>query len=96
MNEAKVRERQARGERAEALLRNELLNDAFEHLETQFIDAWKNSPVSDTDSRERLYQLCQNLSAVRGYLQSVVTDGKLAKSQLDELQSRPRNHIKRI
>lgn len=96
MNEAKARERQARGERAAALLRNELLKDAFEYLEDQFIDAWKNSPVSDTDSRERLYLLCQNLSALKGYLEGVVNDGKLAKSALDELQSRPRNHIKRI
>jgi hypothetical protein len=77
-----------RGERASALLRNELLNEAFENLEEDFIQAWKHSPVNDSQNRERLYMLCQNLSALKGYLEGIVTDGKLAKAQLDELQNR--------
>jgi hypothetical protein len=77
-----------RGEKAAALLRNELLQEAFSQLETDFIQAWKASSVEDSQNRERLYMLCQNLSALRGYLEGVVTDGKLAKAQLDELQNR--------
>jgi hypothetical protein len=77
-----------RGERASALLRNELLNEAFEKLEEDFIQAWKHSPVNDSQNRERLYMLCQNLSALKGYREGIVTDGKLAKAQLDELQNR--------
>lgn len=88
MNEGKVRESMERGERAAALLRNELLQEAFSQLETDFIQAWKASSVEDSQNRERLYMLCQNLSALRGYLEGVVTDGKLAKAQLDELQNR--------
>ena len=88
MNEGKVRESMERGEKAAALLRNELLQEAFSQLETDFIQAWKASSVEDSQNRERLYMLCQNLSAVRGYLENVVTSGKLAKSQLDELQNR--------
>jgi hypothetical protein len=88
MNEGKVREQMDRGERASALLRNELLNEAFENLEEDFIQAWKHSPVNDSQNRERLYMLCQNLSALKGYLEGIVTDGKLAKAQLDELQNR--------
>jgi|TARA_R100001463_G_scaffold67700_1_gene121179 hypothetical protein len=88
MNEGKVRESMERGEKAAALLRNELLQEAFSQLETDFIQAWKASSVEDSQNRERLYMLCQNLSALRGYLEGVVTDGKLAKAQLDELQNR--------
>lgn len=77
-----------RGEQAAGLLRNEILQEAFENLENEFILAWKQSSVEDSQNRERLYMLCQNLSAVRGYLENVVTSGKLAKSQLDELQNR--------
>ena len=44
--------------------------------------------MDDSQNRERLYMLCQNLSALRGYLEGVVTSGKLAKAQLDELQNR--------
>lgn len=88
MNEGKVRESMERGEKAAALLRNELLQEAFNQLESDFIQAWKASSVEDSQNRERLYMLCQNLSALRGYLEGVVTDGKLAKAQLDELQNR--------
>lgn len=88
MNEGKVRENMERGEKAAALLRNELLQEAFSTLEQDFMQAWKVSPVEDSQNRERLYMLCQNLSALQGYLESIVTGGKLAKSQLDELQNR--------
>jgi len=44
--------------------------------------------VEDSQNRERLYMLCQNLSAVKGYIENVVSSGKLAKSQLDELHNR--------
>ena len=60
----------------------------LQQLESDFIQAWKHSSVNDSQNRERLYMLCQNLSAVQAYLEKVVTDGKLAKSQLDELQNR--------
>lgn len=88
MNEGKAREDVSRGEKAASLLRNEILQEAFQTLEQDFIQAWKNSSVDDSQNRERLYMLCQNLSALRGYLEGVVTSGKLAKAQLDELQNR--------
>lgn len=88
MNEGKARESIERGEKASSLMRNEILQEAFESLETEFIQAWKHSDVNDSQNRERLYMLCQNLSAVKGYLAKVVTDGKLAKAQLEELQNR--------
>ncbi len=88
MNEGKVRDNMERGEKAAALLRNELLQEAFSTLEQDFMQAWKVSSVEDSQNRERLYMLCQNLSALQGYLESIVTGGKLAKSQLDELQNR--------
>jgi|TARA_R110000796_G_C14315975_1_gene407181 hypothetical protein len=88
MNEGKARELVDRGEKAAALIRNEILEEAFTSLETEFIQAWKHSSVEDSQNRERLYMLCQNLSAVKGYIENVVSSGKLAKSQLDELHNR--------
>ena len=37
MNEGKAREAVLRAEKAEALLRNELLTEAFDYLESQFV-----------------------------------------------------------
>lgn len=88
VNEGKARDKMARGAKAETLLRNEILRDAFEYLETEFTQAWKRSPIEDSASRERLYMLCQNLDALKGYINRVVEDGKLAKAALEELQNR--------
>ena len=57
-------------------------------LETQFTVAWKQSALSDKEARENLYMLCQNLAALKGYIESVVEDGKLANAALKELQNR--------
>jgi|TARA_S200002703_G_scaffold157273_1_gene164712 hypothetical protein len=86
MNEGKTRQRQARAEKAAALLRNELFVEAFEFLDEQFVDAWKTSGIDDEEAREKLFQLMQALNAVKGYFQSVVEDGKLAQAQLDEFK----------
>jgi len=86
MNENKVRQRQDRSAKAEALLRNELFIEAFEYLDEQFVEAWRTSSVGDEEAREKIFQLMQALAAVKGYFQSVVEDGKLAKAQLDEFK----------
>ena len=86
MNEGQAREKVERSAKAQALLRNEILQDGFAHLEEQFIEAWRGSQIADTESRERVYQLLQNLDALRGYFQSVIEDGKLAQMQLDEVK----------
>ena len=87
MNEGKIREKIDRGTKAEVLLRNELLREAFDYLESEFISAWKQSSVQDTQARERLYLLCQNLSALQDYIKNVVEDGKLAKATLQVLKT---------
>ena len=88
MNEGKAREDMARAEKAEAVLRNEIFIESFDYLEKEFTQAWKKSAVGDSEARERLYMLCQNLEALKGYIYKVVEDGKMAKAALQELQSR--------
>jgi hypothetical protein len=86
MNEGKLREQQDRAAKAEVLLRDPLLLEAFETLDAEFLRAWRQTSVDDTAARERIYMLCQSLEAVRGHLTKVVTDGKLAKLQLEQLK----------
>ena len=68
MNEGKARQDMARADKAEAVLRNEIFIESFEYLEDEFTQAWKQSALKDTDARERLYMLCQNLEALKGYI----------------------------
>lgn len=88
MDKHKLRDKQARAEKAASLLRHELFVEAFDYLDTQFIEAWKSSEVADSETRERIYNLSQALNAVRGYFQSVVEDGKLAEAQIEDLKRR--------
>ena len=75
----------ARAAQAEALLRNELLQDAFTGLEMQFMDAWRLTQVRDTDARERLWQAVNVVGKVQDALRVHVNNGKLAQRQLEAI-----------
>jgi hypothetical protein len=82
-----------RAAQAEALLRNELLQEAFTGLERQFMDAWRLTQVRDTDARERLWQAVNVVGKVQDALRGHVNNGKLAQRQLDVIANNipPRN-----
>ena len=82
MNEAKARQELDRATRAEALLQNPLIKEAFEELEKEFVEAWKGSSIGDSQNREHIYQLLQALEALKGHFSKVLQDGKLAKERL--------------
>src|SRR5215470_8430256 len=82
-DEIKLNADAARGAQAEALLRNELLQEAFTGLEKQFIDAWRLTQVRDTDARERLWQAVNVVGKVQDALKTHVNNGKLAQRHLE-------------
>jgi hypothetical protein len=77
-----------RGAQAHALMQHDLLQEAFARLEADYIAAWRASPARDTDGRERLWQAVNVVGLVRSHLVKIVSDGKLAQRQLDELAGR--------
>ena len=70
-----------RSEHAQALLRDELLNEAFDQVIETYLDLWRNSDPNDQDTREQAYQLVRAVDLVRGHLVSVVETGKLMREQ---------------
>jgi hypothetical protein len=88
MTEDKLQASMTRGARAEALLKNELLQETFVTLERDYIEAWKTSSARDTDGRERLWQAVNVVGKVRDHLVKVANDGKLARRHLNELISK--------
>lgn len=81
MSEGKLMAEQARGERAAALLRDPLIEEAFDALEDKYVSGWKDS--SSTERRETLFQMYQALMVVRGHLTEVVETGNLAKLEIN-------------
>ncbi len=77
-----------RAARAEALQRDELLGEALDTLERDYVTAWRATPARDTDARERLWQAVQVVAKVRDHLAQVVAGGKLAQRELNELAAR--------
>ncbi len=85
MDEIKLGQAQERGVRAVALLENGLLREAFQYLESEYLQAWRSTKVLDTTSRERLWQAVQILGIIQEHLKSHVTHGRIAAADLRRL-----------
>jgi hypothetical protein len=79
-----------RGARAQRLLDDDLLKEAFETLDRDYVKAWRETAARDTDARERLWQAVQIVGRVRDHLVTVVNGGKLAQRELNEIAGRKR------
>ena len=88
MSDDKLQDAIGRGARAERLLADELLQEAFAALEADYLKAWKVTAARDTDARERLWQATQVLGKVRDHLVAIANNGKLAQRELDDLQEK--------
>ncbi len=88
MSDDKTRDAINRAARAEALLNDELLSSAFATIEAEYVKAWKTWPAKDTDGRERLWHAVNVVGKVRDHLATVLTNGKMAKADLERMTSR--------
>ncbi|WP_024514564.1 hypothetical protein [Bradyrhizobium sp. Tv2a-2] len=84
-DESRLREAAAKAARAQELLDNELLADAFESLEKTYIAAWRVTTIDDSAGREKLFVAINIIGKVRDHLASVVANGRLAEAELKEL-----------
>ena len=73
------------GARAEQLLDNELLTEAFAALEAGYVSAWRATAIDDLNGREKLFLAINVVGKVRDHLGAVVANGKLAEAELKEL-----------
>ena len=78
----KTREIIAKGKRAEELLEEPLIVEAFEEIERAYIDGWKSSKARDAEGREQLFLAINILNNVREHLKAAIRDGKLEKATL--------------
>jgi hypothetical protein len=77
-----------RAARAEALQRDELLSEALEALDRDYVKAWRATHARDTDARERLWQAVQVVAKVRDHLAHLIAGGRLAQRELDDIAAR--------
>ena len=70
---------------ADRLLQDETLTDAFKGLEEAYTRAWRNTSIDDVAAREKLFLAINIVGKVRNHLTALVSNGKLAKAELEEL-----------
>jgi hypothetical protein len=84
-DEIKLGEAAAKALRAQDLLDNELLTEAFKGLEDNYTAAWRATTIGDVGAREKLFLAINIVGKVRDHLTAIVTNGKLAQAELKEL-----------
>jgi len=75
-------EESRRGDEAARLLQHPLLIEAFELIEQEYTEQWKNSPARDEDGRQSIWLALKNLHKVKGHLEYTMETGKVAKASL--------------
>lgn len=73
----------ARAKRAEILLADDLLTGAFDSLKAEYMRRWEECESRDQDKRERLWWAVRVVNEVRNNLNSIVTNGRLAKAEVE-------------
>ena len=68
-------------QRAQALINDELLTEAFDTLRTELMDRWENSASNEVEARESIWLGLQLLARVRRHLESILMTQELAKTR---------------
>ncbi len=84
-DETKLAQAAAKAVRAQDLLGNELLSEAFKALEDSYTAAWRATTIDQMAAREKLFLAINVVGKVRDHLTTVLTDGKLAAAELKAL-----------
>lgn len=70
------------GTRAQHLLDDPVLKQAFDDVRAAIIERWEAAPIRDTEGAHELKLMLRILSDVRGNLELAVQNGKLAAEEL--------------
>lgn len=84
-DESRLTAASARALRAQELLDNELLVEAFKALEDGYGAAWRSTAIDDVQGREKLFLAINLVGKVRDHLNSTIANGRLAEAELAEL-----------
>jgi len=84
-DENRLEQAAAKALRAQELIDDKLLTEAFSTLEQNYIAAWRATTIEDASGREKLFLAINIVGKVRDHLTATVANGKLAQAELKEL-----------
>ena len=85
IDEFKLRQDAEKAVRARQLIDNDLLQSAFTGLEEAYTAAWRTTAIDEIAAREKLFLAINIVGKVRQHLAVIVTNGKLAAKELQQL-----------
>ena len=77
-----------RANRARAILEDELVSEIFNRLERRLVETWAASAPSEGLMREESYRSLRALQNFRAEFERLLSDGKVAERDLNELKAR--------
>ena len=72
-------DQEQRERRAQALIDDELLNEAFDALKEDLMNRWSNSGSTDLEARESIWLAMRLLDRIRSHLISIIETGQMNK-----------------
>lgn len=84
VDEIKLAEEVQRGDKAEKLLNDPILQDAFRQCEEHITKMFKDAPVRDEEGIVKAKYLLHSLSLVKSALEQTLRNGKLSAKTLED------------
>jgi len=73
-----------RGQQAKRILEDPIFVEALQKVSQELDQEWINSPIRDTEGREKIYMMKKMLGVLHVQLKSVLETGKLATKQINQ------------
>lgn len=81
-----------KGELAQQIVDNPLYRIAIKRIEEELINRWKNSPIRDTEGREKIFHRIEALHnidiAIQGFISTAIYERRLLEEK-EKLKSSP-------
>jgi hypothetical protein len=79
----KLEQEKRRGDHAQRLLADDLLNETLDAIEKETIELWESTPARDSEGREHLHRFYLACRRFRNTLKRHLETGKMASIQLE-------------
>lgn len=79
----KLQSERSRAADAEMILKNPLVQEVLDSLEKEVIAAWENTPMRDTEAREKAWVYYITVRKFRNTFVSFIETGRMASIQLE-------------
>jgi alkylhydroperoxidase/carboxymuconolactone decarboxylase family protein YurZ len=86
-DEIALRKDAEEGARAQGLLNSPVFQKAFDEYERAMIEAWKASPPTAYDARERAWLAISIAAQVRKTIETTAANGRMAQAAIDQLMN---------